>query len=604
MKIRSTDTVIKHGVLNARFSSVESELIGEILRFFQQRYPDLRCSSEELNRHLSQPPKMHFGDWALPCFPFAKKLRRSPKVLADSLVEFMNAALPTWLERVTSVQGFVNFFIDRSCFAKTVLTNVVSDDWFVNTPFLEEQDQQTVMVEFSQPNTHKEFHIGHARNACLGESICRIFRQIGHRVIALNYFGDQGSHVAKCLWHLERSSDTSPSHHRAEWLGKHYCRAVEEIHSASEEEKLIWQREISAILAKLEKKQSHYHALWEKTREWCLQDFAAIYRWLGIHFDRNFFESDFSVESQTMSAEYFRQGLFIEDDGAIGMDLADCGLGFFMLRKSDGNSLYAAKDLALARRKFADYKLDLSINIVANEQKLYFQQVFETLHRLNIAQRDQNYHLSYGMVRLPEGKMSSRRGNTIPFSELRRRTQEELEPFLKKYEDEWTDEQRKSTIDSIAAASIQCGMLQVDPLRDVVFDLKEWLDFDGQTATYLLYTYARIAAVFRKAEGISSRSLPEEASVYLSLDLEHQILQSLYRFPKTVYNVARELKPSLLAHELFALAKMFNRYYVEVSVLKEQVLEVRRARLCFLLAVQRTLKQGLNLLGIETIEQM
>ncbi|MEC9296449.1 MAG: arginine--tRNA ligase, partial [SAR324 cluster bacterium] len=373
-----------------------------------------------LNELVEQPPNPEMGDYALPCFSFAKSLRRSPVKIAEELAEKLQSLLSPE-STVTAIQAtgaYLNFTVSAVAMAEAVLPDIFNGTYFKEASKIA---LERVMIEYSQPNTHKGFHVGHMRNVALGDSLTRIYKYNGYDVVGVNYIGDVGAHIAKCLWYFRNhNTETPPQHFRGEWLGELYSQAVKKLDDAEGEEKIKFQQEVSHILQKLEAKDKAFTEEWEMTREWSMQDFHEIYEWLDVNFDHIFYESEVDEEGRKIVIEGEEKGTFERSEGAIGVNLEAEDLGFFMLLKSDGNTLYATKDLALAQRKFDKFGVKRSIYVVGAEQTLHFKQVFATLKRMGYSQVDRCFHLPYALVVLPEGKMSSRAGNIFLFSQLRK----------------------------------------------------------------------------------------------------------------------------------------------------------------------------------------
>ena len=355
-----------------------------------------------LNELVEQPPNPEMGDYALPCFSFAKSLRRSPIKIAEELAD----KLQTYLNHdssVTAIQAvgpYLNFTVSAVVMAETVLPDIFLGTYFKAPSKIA---LERVMIEYSQPNTHKGFHVGHMRNAALGDSLCRIYKYNGYEVVGVNYIGDVGAHIAKCLWFFRNhNTETPPEHFRGEWLGELYTQAVKKLDDAQGQEKIKFQQEVSQILQKLEAKDKEFTREWKMTREWSLKDFYEIYEWLDVNFDHIFYESEVDEEGRKIVLEGEQNGTFERSEGAIGINLEKENLGFFMLLKSDGNTLYATKDLALAQRKFDEFGVKRSIYVVGAEQTLHFKQVFATLKRMGYSQVGQCFHLPYALVMLPE----------------------------------------------------------------------------------------------------------------------------------------------------------------------------------------------------------
>lgn len=557
-------------------------------------------------KSLEQPPEKSLGDYALPCFRFAKALKKNPNLVAEELKKELEASNNPWVLKVDLKGAFLNIFTDQKQVAKVLIPELISGHGFEVLQGNVGHNMTKVMIEYSQPNTHKEFHVGHGRNVCLGDSLCRIFTYNGFNVTPVNYIGDEGAHIAKCLWAVERYQGEPLSdkvQNKAEWLGQRYVEANNALKDANEEEKAKIQSEISAILKGIENKSGKYYDTWKVTRQYCLDDFNKIYKWLDVHFDHFFYESEVSDASQEIVDEYIKKGLFKEDQGAIGFDMSDKKLGFFMARKSDGTTLYATKDLALAKVKFNDFDIDRSIYVVGSEQIFHFKQVFYALEKMGFKQASKCYHLSYGMVVRPEGKMSSRAGNSFTFLQLINLVIEEINTYLEKYKEEWDQERMEETAHKLAVGAIKYGMLQADPNKEIVFDPKEWVSFEGNSGPYLMYSYARTKSILNKAkeQGLE----PELGNLDLLVhESERDLMRYLYDFNQTSIYACENYKPSAISTHLFFMCKAYNRFYNEVSVMKAENDELRGARLALLHAFANTLKTGLYLLGITPPEKM
>ena len=414
-------------------------------------------------RTLEQPPEKALGDYALPCFRFAKAIKKNPNEVATELKRLLEEEKNPWVESVVLKGAFLNIFTNQKEVAKNLIPTLVNGSGFKVLKSNKDHNNTKVMIEFSQPNTHKEFHVGHGRNVCLGDSICRIFNYNGYNVVPVNYIGDEGTHIAKCLWAVDNytgSEKLENVENKAEWLGQRYVEANNKLKDAPDEAtKTQYNKEISEILKQIENKSGKYYDIWKVTRQYCLDDFDRIYKWLDVHFDHFFYESQVSEDSQAIVDEYIKKGLFVEDQGAIGFDMSDKKLGFFLARKSDGTTLYITKDLALAKVKFNEYAIDRSIYVVGSEQNFHFKQLFYALERMGFPQATKCYHLSYGMVVRPDGKMSSRAGNSFTFLQLINLVIEEINTYLEKYSAEWTKEQKEDTAHKLAVGAIKYGML-------------------------------------------------------------------------------------------------------------------------------------------------
>ncbi len=561
----------------------------------------------DIYKTLEQPPEQKLGDFAFPCFKFAKLAKQNPNEFALGLKNNLESNESEWITNLELKGAFLNIFINQQTLAKILIPAILSGEYFASLSNSSANKNIRTMIEFSQPNTHKEFHVGHGRNVCLGDSICRLYTYAGYDVIPVNYIGDEGTHIAKCLWGIRqyKGSDllSESTANKAEWLGQRYVEANMAIQDATAEEKVKIQNEISEILKSLENKTGHEYDLWKTTRQYCLNDFNQIYNWLDVKFDHFFYESEVSEASQEIVEEYMKKGLFVEDKGAIGFDMSDKKLGFFMARKSDGTTLYITKDLALAKVKFNQFNIQKSIYVVGSEQNFHFKQLFYALEKMGFSAAKDCYHLSYGMVVRPEGKMSSRAGNSFTFLQLIKIVQDEVSVYLEKYRGEWTEDRIQDTAHKLTVGAIKYGMLIADPNKEIVFDPKEWVSFEGNSGPYLMYSYARTQSILTKCHEQNYFSNIDHLAT-LTHETERELLRALYDFNKTALYSALNYKPSTMAHHLFGMCKSFNRFYVEVSVLKAENEQIRSARIALIESFALSLKTGLHLLGITPPEKM
>ncbi|HKX45981.1 MAG TPA: arginine--tRNA ligase, partial [Planctomycetota bacterium] len=366
---------------------------------------------------------------------------------------------------------------------------------------------ERTMVEFSQPNTHKVFHVGHLRNVVIGDALVRLNRASGRNVVAANYYGDYGIDVAKCLWWLtHRDHGAAPAEGRGAWLGAAYASTtaeVERLEQADPEGRRAVQAELKAILGRIVAGEEPWATLYRDTRRWCLDEFAEVYRWLDVRFDHDFFESELEEAAQALVDEYVERGVFEPSEGAIVCRLDAYDLGPALVRKSDGTSLYLTWDLVLARRKFDEFGVRRSLYVVGAEQTYHFRQLFATLERMGYERARDCRHVAYELVMLPDGKMSSRKGKVIPFHELRTALRAAIEAKMRSGDPAdraaWGAEQWSETIDRVAAACLRYGMLRVSNTTRVIFDIDAWTSLDGETGAYLLYSLARVSGIFRRA---------------------------------------------------------------------------------------------------------
>ncbi len=555
----------------------------------------------DLGSLLTPPPKVEMGDLAFPCFPLAKIRRAAPAAIARTLADAIPAGGP--IASVQALGPYVNFFADPDALLDALWAALEDGSFFAR---LRSPEPTRVMIEFSQPNTHKVFHVGHLRNVAVGDALVRVLRARGHDVVAANYYGDFGIDVAKCLWWLEGHPGEPPAEGRTAWLGAAYTAAtkrVEEAEASGEDEARAVKAEIRTVLTAMEAGEPAITARYRETRQWCLDEFADIYAWLGVRFDHDFFESELEEAGKQVVDDALAKGVFVESRGAIICDLEAEGLGAALVRKSDGSSLYMTWDLALAKRKFDEFDVRKSMYVVGSEQTLHFQQLFATLGKMGYERAKDCRHVSYELVMLPEGKMSSRRGTAIPFHELRARVLDAIRTRMSAAAGPDGDAQ---TAETVAIACLKYGMLHVGNNRRVIFDIDDWTNPEGDTGAYLLYSLARIAGIQRKAAAAGT-VIEAGASVTSHAgfggEAERALLGHLGTFPAVVARVEATCDPSHVAGFLFEGAKLFSRFYQTCPVLKaEPALQAARLRLAS--CAQRIFTEALGLLGIDAVDAM
>lgn len=551
----------------------------------------------EIYQQLGVAPNLEMGHYAFGCFPLAKRLRKGPPMIAQALIEHLQA--DDTIAKIEAAGPYLNFTLQSQAFGDSVIQAINSGDYF-ERPFIDKPAR--MMFEYSQPNTHKELHVGHFRNLCMGNAIVNLNQYIGQDVVPVTYPGDVGTHVAKCLWYIHYRSDAPmPTEKHGEWLGKMYVTGNEILTAEKGTEKEDENRaQLTAILKELHDCKGPFYDLWVKTREWSLTQMRQAYAWAGVEFERWFFESEVDEPSVTYMNQLFAEGKLIKDQGALGMDLEADGLGFCLLVKSDGTGLYATKDVELARRKFEEFGVEQSITIVDNRQTLHFQQVFKVLEHLGFEQAKNCVHLPHEMVELPDGPMSSRKGNVVPFMELANNMEAHIvEMYLEKYRGDWPDAEITETAHSIANSAVKYGMLRYDNNRKIVFDMDEWLRLDGETGPYLQYAVARINALLEK---IQTDVAPDWSQLTASQELA--LLLKLNEFQGLVFRSATQFKPALMCTYLYELAKLFSGFYAECPIAQAPDESLKSARLALAKATKGVLEKGLGLLGITCPRRM
>ncbi|MFZ4403831.1 MAG: arginine--tRNA ligase [Pseudobdellovibrionaceae bacterium] len=593
---------------------------------FLQSLP-LEDSVHSIYNSLVIPPDLQMGDYALACFLWAKSMKKNPaQVSSDWAKILQEKADPLVFSSIQAAGPYINFKFTTAALVQHTLVPVLQGTYFRQVQAVQ---APRTMIEYSQPNTHKELHVGHMRNLCLGDSLVRLLRYLNYPVLTATFPGDVGTHVAKCLWYMKfHNQEPAPEKNKGEWLGRMYSKAHLRLEDeAGTPQELESKKQMTAILKQLHDQKGEYFDLWKETRQWSIEQMQTVYDWAGVTFDQWYWESDVDADSVKWVQELSSQGLLQQSQGAIGYDLESEKLGFCLLLKSDGTGLYATKDLELARRKFKDHHIEKSIYVVDMRQALHFKQVFKVLEKLGFEQAKNCYHLQYNYVELPDGAMSSRKGNIVPLQLLIEKMRDHVtETYLQRYADEWSHQDIQTVADQVTKGAIRYGMLRMDTNKKIIFNLVEWLKLDGESGPFIQYSCARILSLYRKlgveSELRSSSESPADSaaqiftelaekdfSSFLAGDLlqhssERALLQTLLNFNAIVVVAGEQYKPAALCTYLYELAKLFNVFYHDCSIGQAESLKLKQARLALSLSVGRTLMEGLSLLGIPVPNRM
>lgn len=591
--------------MNLMFEPLRLKLTKPLMSAIQKC--GVTVTDEEVYKFLVEPPNPDMGHLAFGCFVAAKSLKKAPAMAATEIKTHLEK-----IEGVTSVEAagpYLNFKFSSDFLAENIIKPILSGQTFLQK--LVDQGPKT-MIEYSQPNTHKELHVGHMRNLCLGDAIVRLMRRSygQDQIISSTFPGDVGTHVAKCLWYiknhvgLEVLAQKRNSADRGEWLGQMYSAGNIKL----EDESIIPEKfeankkELTLILKQLESGHGEFFDLWKETREWSIQLMKKTYVWADVEFDKWYWESDVDADSVKTVQRYFAEGRLQKSEGAIGLDFESEKLGFCLLLKSDGTGLYATKDIELARRKFEDFKIEKSIYVVDQRQALHFKQVFRALLHLGFAQAKDCYHLQYNFVELPDGAMSSRKGNIVPLMHLVENMQNHVRTeYLARYENEWSVDELKSVAECVAKGAIKYGMLRQDTNKKIVFDMNEWLKLDGESGPFIQYSYARINSLIKKINIDIGSDFDGAQLVHAN---EVKLMQHLMNYNSQILLSAENYKPASMCTYLYETAKKFNAFYHECSIGQAETAELKRSRLALAKATGEILKQGLAVLGIPVPDRM
>lgn len=569
-------------------------------------------------------PIPYAGQWGVGspvCFQAAaaegKAGRRGPvPARAIELAENVAPALrlPAGIERIEADRGYLNVYFDTPAFASHVISTVGrhGDDFGRG-----ESRSERVMVEYAQPNTHHSFHIGHARNAILGESLARIMEFAGYPTVRASYPGDMGLGVITCIWAYRRFHlDQEPEgvFERGRWLAEIYTEAtslVTERPNETDEQRAqreAYDRERRELLRRWDEGDPEVHQLWRKTRQWSLDELQAILERLGIRIDVFFFESEASAPAKAIVSELIERGIADDErpDGPVlvrideKLGLAKERYRTAVILRSDGTTLYLTNDLALAKQKFEAHHIDRSIYVVDVRQSLHFQQAFKILELWGFPQAAKCYHLAYGFVTLPEGTMSSRAGNVVYFMDVYDEVARRVQRVIAEKNPEMPIDERPRVAAEVGLGALIYGLLSVDNTKDIVFEMDAALSFEGQTGPYVQNAYVRAGSILRKAGRV-----PEGPDFTYALS-PHEVglIDLVSRFPAAVEQAAAEYKPLVLANYAYDLARQFHAFYHSDPVLQAESDRARTGRLHLTSAVRQTLRNSLHLLAIAAPEQM
>lgn len=547
---------------------------------------EVKLKKEEIERLIEIPPLSELGDFAFPCFVLSKTFRKSPNEVAKELKSKIK--LSKEVEKIEVNGSYLNFFVDKKIFAENLIKEILKKkEKFGSSDF---GKGKKIMVEFSQPNTHKAFHVGHIRNTSLGESISRIAEFFGEKVIRANYSGDTGMHIAKWIWCYRKYHSKEKLKEDERWIASIYVDAVKRL---AQNEKL--QNEINEINRKIEdKSDKEINELWKKTRELSIKSWKTIYAQLNTHFDRHYFESEVEKRGKEISLDLLKKGIAQKSEGAVIINLEKYNLGVWVLLRKDGTVLYSAKDIILAEEKFKEYKLDKSYYVVANEQDHHIRQLFKTLELMKFPHVKKLKHISYGMVRLPHGKMSSRTGENILYSDFIKEITDYSKKRIKERSAELSQKELEERALKVSIAAIKYSMLKQSPGKNIIFTKEDALNFEGDTGPYILYSYARASSILKKTKTTFSEIKNLETA-------EFELAKKLSQFPEIVLNAYVSLNPSVIANYSYELAKVFSEFYHACPVIGSAS---ENFRLNLVKSFRIVLKNSLNLLGINEIEEM
>ncbi|MBS7563162.1 arginine--tRNA ligase [Mucilaginibacter sp. Bleaf8] len=563
--------------------------------------------------NLQQTRKEFEGQVTIVTFPFTRFSRKSPEQTGEQIGEYLKANVAE-VAGFNVIKGFLNISIADTYWLNVYQTQVLAENFGILPA-----NGKKVMVEYSSPNTNKPLHLGHVRNNLLGYSVAAILEAAGYEVIKANLVNDRGIHICKSMlaWQKFGNGETPQSaglkgdHLVGKYyviFDKEYKKQIDELKAAGKTEEEAKKTaplilEAQQMLQKWEAGDEEVISLWKTMNGWVYDGFADTYKKLGVDFDKFYYESNTYLLGKDIIEEGLAKGIFFKkEDGSVWIDLTEDGLDQKLVLRADGTSVYITQDLGTAQLKYNDFGMDESIYVVGNEQDYHFKVLFLILEKLGKTWAKGLFHLSYGMVDLPSGKMKSREGTVVDaddlISEMESTAKEQTEALGKV--DGFNIEDKQHLYHIIGMGALKYFLLKVDPKKRLLFDPNESVDFQGHTGPFIQYTHARIKSVLSRA-GVDYNS----ANGVDTLDaVERDLIIQLTEYTNIVSIAAKEFNPAAVANYIYELAKVYNKFYHEKSILQAETEDIKKFRLQLSAAAAQVIAKGMRLLGIEVPERM
>ncbi|MCF8379644.1 MAG: arginine--tRNA ligase [Bacteroidales bacterium] len=565
---------------------------------------------------LQKTKKEFTGDFTLVVFPLVRMAKKSPEQTADEIGKYVQNSLAE-IESYNVIKGFLNLTIAPE-YWMNLLTEIAADENYGVKDI--EKGRPAVMVEFSSPNTNKPLHLGHVRNNLLGYSISNILAASGRQVLKVNLVNDRGIHICKSMlaWQKSGKNEVPSETKKGDKLVGEYYVAFDKAYKLElaelekqgftkdeAEKKSSLMREAREMLMKWEAGDEKVLNLWRTMNAWVYEGFDKTYERMGVSFDKIYYESETYKLGKELVENGLKNSVLVKkDDNSIWADLTEDGLDSKILLRSDGTSVYMTQDLGTAHQRFTEFDIDEHIYVVGNEQNYHFQVLALILKKLGFDWAERIFHLSYGMVELPEGKMKSREGTVVDADDLMDEmisTAKEMSEEMGKLSEIDRDE-KENIFRQVGLGALKYFILKVDPKKNMTFNPAESIDFNGNTGPFIQYTHARIRSILRKAEEEGESN--EANLIYKPEEKETSLIKLIYEFPDIIDASARELSPALIANYMYEVAKEFNQFYHEHPILKAENESVRKFRLELASVCSKLIYSGMGLLGIEVPERM
>jgi arginyl-tRNA synthetase len=548
-------------------------------------------SKEQIEKTLEIPPSSELGDYSFPCFSLASEFKENPVKTAEKIKQ--NLGKLNIIDKVETKGPYLNFFLNKEKISQEIIKEILSEKEKFGKPENSSKNKLKTMIEFSQANTHKAFHVGHIRGTSIGESLARLLEFCGESVIRANYQGDTGMHVAKWIWCYKKYHSKEELKKDESWIASIYVDAIKKL---AQNEEL--QKEVDLINKKLfEGTDKTLNELWKKTRKLSLDSLEKIYKELNTNFDVYLFESEIEKQGKEIVEELLKKKIAILSDGAVIMDLKQYNLGVWVLLRKDKTVLYSAKDLALAKKKFSEYKINKSLYVIGAAQSLHMDQLFKTLELMQFSQLKDCEFIPFSEIRLPTGKMSSRTGENILYSDFIKEMTDYSKKEIKSRNPKISNKELEERALKISIASIKYSLLKQSSNKVIVFNKEDALNFEGDSGAYILYSYARANSILEKA----NKKIKKEFNLKKMDEKEFELSKKLFQFKEIVLNAYTSKSQASIANYSYQLAQLFNEFYHACPVINS---ENESFRLALVSSFKQVLKTSLYLLGIETIEEM
>jgi arginyl-tRNA synthetase len=554
---------------------------------------------EEIKANFQESDSLNFGDYSLPCFFLSKKNIKNPNEIALKLGKEIEKEikkdknLREKIEKIEIKNSYINFFINKKELAFNLINEIEKKKEDYGKENLGKNNK--TMVEFPSPNTNKPLHLGHLRNLAIGESISRILEFYNEKVIRVNLYNDRGVHICKSMLAYQKWKNEIENNSKEKIKPDHFIGELYVLFSKKAKDNPELEKQAQEMLVKWEQGDKETRELWKKLNSMAITGIKETISLFRVKHDKEYFESNIYEKGKEIILEGLKNGIFKkENDNSIYVDLTNEGLGKKYLLRNDGTSIYITQDIYLSKLKFDEFKINKSIYVVGNEQEYHFKVLFSILDKLRLLKKENLYHLSYGMVNLPEGKMKSREGTVVDADDLINETKNLVKEELKKrYILDEKEIEKRSLI--IALSAIKYMLLKTSIKKDMTFNPKESIAFEGDTGPYLLYSYARANSILKKTKKLPElkiRELKEE---------EIKLLLKMKEFKKAINESYLDLNPSLIANYAYQLSKVFNEFYHACPVINS---ENENFRLHLILSFKQLLKNCLYLLNIDALEEM